>query len=351
MIPGYGDGSTTPTGGTGFVNTFPGTDWAADTPAKVGVNTKDWWDGFNAMLWRQSGGKSGAPMPQPEPEDPRLAASRALNKSVMAGVNAGVVGAPGGGGMTGRFRGGLAGPVQSVLGGFNPAGVKLIQPGTTSTVRNPAAQARLGATLNDYSGAVGAAKTGSLTQFTKDFLDERTKQKAALGQEEDFIGKTFDPNGLEANLASIARNRSALGRQAAESAIRRAGRDASISRMVNGGDASYLNRAYADQLGRILLDNALKGSDMARENAMYVQGQRNAALGARRRLGMDYVNDAMLPFTTIAGAQATDLGNLGRIQDLENSNTLYDYVTPDQAASRNLGMLNDLETRYNRYRV
>jgi hypothetical protein len=77
---------------------------------------------------------------------------------------------------------------------------------------------------------------------------------------------------------------------------------------------------------------------------MYLQGQRNNALGTRGRLSTDYLNRGIAPYQTITDLQAGDLANVGRIGQLEDSNTLYDYTRPEDAIRRRVGLLEDLDT-------
>jgi hypothetical protein len=341
---------------------FPGTNIPTSIATGLNFHSKLDADGFNAWLWNQSGGKSGAPMPAPEPEDTRLVAARARDRAAQA--NAAVYGSPGvPGGGNPKFYG--PNPiVRRVLGGTGPTisygtpstgnngtGTALIKPGLTTTIKSPAQKGRLDANINQFStGPVAASKANSLTQFTQDFIDQRAKDKAALGQESNFVGRTYDPNGLESDLAQNAKQSALLGRQAVEAAIRRAGRAASISRMVNGGvDSSYLDRSNTDVLTRLLLDQAQKNSALGRDNITYLQGQRSGLLGTRARLGQDYVNNALTPYDRLTALQSNDLGNIGRIGNIEDNYSLYDYVQPDESARRNLGMLSDLEQTKLRY--
>jgi hypothetical protein len=326
---------------------FPGT----NIPAQVvndmgGFKSKDNSDLFAAMLWRESGGLSGAPMPAAAPENPLNALARAQGASSIAKGNAYMAARGQPGSTATRYTGPQVNPVvQRALGGGG-----MVKPGLTTTIKSPAQQSRLNANLTQFAGPVAQAKTNSLSQYTKDFLDDRKRQKDAYDQESGFIDRTFAAGGLEADLAANAKQRSLLARQAAESAIRRAGRDANLSRMVNGGvSSSYLDRAYGDTLGRILTDRAIQGADLGRENIMYLQGARSGMTGRRAQLGDAYVDRALSPYAALTDMQAADLENLGRIGNLEDNYSIYDYVRPDEAARRNLGMLGDLDQTYNLY--
>ncbi len=337
----------TPSGaGTGTVPwVYPGTNRPITAANDFGINTKEGMDAFNAMLWRESGGLSGAPMPQ-EPLPPVLRSRIPATPSVPGPA---------------LNRGAYPNPVvRSAINGYNNGyrvtpsptlNVPNIQSGLTTVVKSPGQQSRLNANLAQFSGPVGQAKQQSLTEYTKEYLADRPSQKAAYQQESNFIGRTFDRNGLEADLAGIARNRSLLGRQAAADAIARARRERSVSGMVSGtpGGSSYLDRAYADALSKIMLDQALKNSDIERENAVYVQGQRNGSVGARGRLGRDYVEGGLAPYRNLTELQAGDLGNLGRIGNIEDNYSLYDYVQPDEASRRRLNLLSDLDQMNTRY--
>ncbi len=336
-------------------NRIPGTDWAHTAPQDFGINTKEGADAFNAMIYQYSNGISGAPMPPPAPVDPRHVIAKAYGDAGIARANAQFANrTPLGFGNSPvrnalRSGGGVIYPNRAATP--VTGGTPTISPGVTTTIRSPAQQARLNANITQFStGPVGTTKANSLTKFTQDFVDQRKNQKANLDQETAHVGRTYDPNGLESDLRRIAREGALLRRSAAEQAIRRAGRDNSVSRMVGGGvNSSYLDRAYGDSLGRILMDAALKGSDVDRENAMYLQAQRNGALGARSRMSQDYVDAGLYPYRALTELQAADLANLGRMGNLEDNYSIYDYVPADQAARRNLNLLSDLEETRNRF--
>lgn len=219
-----------------------------------------------------------------------------------------------------------------------------LQQGLQTITKNQGQADLIAGDQAQFGGDVAAGKNQSLTDFVKESLATRPQATADLDQESGAINQVFDPNGLQKDLAGLSGQRTALLRQAAQQAIARASRSNNLSRMT-GGNSSYLDRAYAQSLGNILTNQAVQGNAQDQANLQYLTNTRLGAAGQRQGLLNQYLQSGLMPYQAINQAQAGDLSNIGTIGGLENQNTYYNYIDPNQAVANRMGLigtLNDL---------
>lgn len=201
----------------------------------------------------------------------------------------------------------------------------------TTTQKSPAQASRIGA-LASGSAAQKPVKDQSISEFVQELIASKPKNQAALRQEQAAIDRTYTggPGSLESDLADTRTRRARAVRAATASALNRARRENNVNRMM-GGNSSYLDRAYGDNLGRILTEQALQNSGLEREDLQYLQGQRMGLLGQRRNLGQQYLDDILMPNRTLNALQGQEQDLVAGIGNLEDANTYYDYLTPERA--------------------
>lgn len=213
-----------------------------------------------------------------------------------------------------------------------------------ATTRNPAQAQRISG-LSQQVQNNQAVKNQSIADFTKEMIANKPKNRAALEQEQAAVDRVYatGPGSLQDELAQNARQQRAAVRSAAQRAVGVAGRDRNVAQIMGGVNSSYLNRAYGDQLSRIMTDAALRGSALDRENILYTQAQRNGLLGTRGRLADNYLDSILSPYERLASIDRADAGLLGAVGGLEDANTIYDSFTPEQNIERRLRLAQMLQ--------
>lgn len=309
---------------------FPGTDWPIDWYSQYNGISPALAGPVNNMLYKMSGGKIAAnPMnagslPFADPNDPANLPYQGVNP--MIGQH------PAGYGQTVIH----AQSDPSYVPGYNPVPNPIVQSifpqmyGSSTTQRTPlnaGIDSRLQANVanNSPTGPAGQAKAQSLTDFTKEFFAQRPSQASNVAQESGYVNSVYDPNGVQKTLADLSKQRTLLGRQAAQKAIQLARRDNNVARMGQG-NSSYLDRAYGDSLGRILTDQAVQGNDQARQDQMYLGQQRSGLLGQRNQLVDAYLKQGLTLQQALDAAQGADLSNLYSASGVDRSNTNYTTV-------------------------
>jgi hypothetical protein len=258
---------------------------------------------------------------------PRVGDTRTITPPTMPTPRFGRV-MPGGG--SSKFgQAGPANPYQTAIGNIRDGGT-----GITSQVKSPSQNAFLNAVRQDYSaGAAGRKK--SLTDFVKEAYAGQADNKKALDEEKAYLEGIFNDSGIVNELANTRAQRRAGVMMATKMAMDRAKRTNNVNRMM-GGNNSYLDRAYGSDLARIAADASIADADLARDDAMYVQGQRNSALGARDRLLNNYLQTSRLPYYAQRDAVQDDINIGSGLAGLEDRNTIYE--TPEQRLMREIRM-------------
>lgn len=165
------------------------------------------------------------------------------------------------------------------------------------------------------------AKRQTLTEFTTQLLTQKPQVQAANASENQFIGTVYNdgPNSLSGVLDRIARQRAAATNAAAQSGARSALRTYNLGRM-NGGNSSYLDRAYGQDLSRIGAQAASQlGTDQLNNQQMLLQA-RNGLLGRRQQLAQNYLDYSLYPYTAQNALIRDDASTLGQLGGLEAAN-------------------------------
>lgn len=204
--------------------------------------------------------------------------------------------------------------------------VKVTDPNASFTVlrktKNPLLEAaNIGALDRLNTDLTSNAK--SLEDYSKKLVDLGRVNTANLAQENRTIDDIF--NGTVANdLAGIRSRYAAAARRGVDSAIGAA--DAARKSMAAGngmGGSSFFGRQAAllrsDASSRLAADLA----DRERADYGYVEGREGAALGARRRLGLDAASDILLPVQARDSMRNAELARLGQLGALDERNNFY----------------------------
>lgn len=226
----------------------------------------------------------------------------------------------------------------------NPLGTlatpAMAQPLVSSTKSSPLQTQIDSAAANNATAT--AAGQQSLTDFTKDFIANRGQVNQYGQQEQQAVSDVYDPNGLQKRLADINAQRQANVNQSAQSAIGQAIRNSNVARMQSG-NSSYLDRALAQQLAGINTNAAIQGSDFARQNAQYVNDQRQGNIGRRQSIIDSIMSRNLMPAQAAQQVQGYDLYNLSALTNLNNSNNV--YQSPEDAYTQRINFLNSLRAQ------
>lgn len=213
----------------------------------------------------------------------------------------------------------------------------------TGTTKSQEAGGRISNLYTDYDKNK-ATKDQSIEEFVNELIAQKPKNRAAMQAEQNSIGRVYGtgPGSLAGDLAAAGTQRRQAVRAAAASALNRAKRSNNASRMVSGNN-SYLDRAYGDALARIMSQQALDGSATTRDDILQVQGQRNALLGQSQNAADRFAASLVQPVDVLNRYAQGQSGELSRISDLENNNTYYDYMTPEQQVAMRLGLIDQIQ--------
>lgn len=187
------------------------------------------------------------------------------------------------------------------------------------------------------------AKQQSLTEFTREFLASRPGAKQALNQETQSINRVFEsgPGSFEYDLDRNRRQQDAAVNMAAQRAMEQARLQNNIARMTSGNN-SYLDRAYADAVAQIMVNQALQSGQLDRQNLMDVQNLRQNNLGRRADLTRGFVNDSLLPYTVNNQLMLQDADVIRTLGEMDRSNTIYDVLTPEQQVAQRMGIVDSV---------
>ncbi len=190
------------------------------------------------------------------------------------------------------------------------------------------------------SNATGS--TQSLADWTKEFLGSRPRAKKFADEEMTSIGRLYGSGAgsLQGDLSNLRSNRSAAIRDLTESAMRRAGRADSLRRMT-GGNNSYNDQLYAQQLGEIAASTAASDSDQARDDLFYLDQARRGSVGARGALLDQNLNRDLLPARMSNEFETMNLDRLGQLSSIDQGNN--SYIPAEDAYTRRINFINYLK--------
>lgn len=186
----------------------------------------------------------------------------------------------------------------------------------------------------------------SLTDWTREFLASRPRAQQYADEETGAIGRLYGSGSDSTGgaLERIRRNARLALRDQTEAAYRRAGRTNSLRRLGAGGvNSSYLDRAYAQDMGRIASEGALRDADRERSDLMYLEDRRLGQVGNRQQLMDRLLERNLLPVSVASGVQGDEVNRLGQIAGLDYGNN--DYIPAEDAYARRINFMNDLIAR------
>lgn len=263
---------------------------------------------------------------------------------------------PAGGSISGRIRN-LVGDFTSPMG-VGRTGIRNTTPGYVPSMSWNGAGRPVGSVVSAPKSAsvqtgIGQAQTTnaaadataakSLSDWTKEFLASRPRAQQFADEETAAIGSVYGTGAgsTQGNLARIRNNARLALRDQTEAAIRRAGRTNSLRRLSRGGvNSSYLDRAYGQDLQRIMSQGATQDADREREDLLYLEGQRTGRAGTRQQLMDRLLERNLMPASVESGMQSDRIGRLGGIANLEYGNNV--YAPAEDAYARRINFLNSL---------
>jgi len=105
-------------------------------------------------------------------------------------------------------------------------------------------------------------KNQSISDFTTQLLAQKPQQQAANQSQQNFIGSVYSDGGagsVSGQLDQLAQQKAGATNEAARQAMGTANRTYNLNRM-QGGNNSYLDRAYGDSLASIAAQQARHGA-------------------------------------------------------------------------------------------
>lgn len=206
--------------------------------------------------------------------------------------------------------------------------------------RSPAVQQAVNGAFATQAATQGNAQQ-SLTDFTKQFIESRPKVDQYGQEEQDSISQIYGsgPGSVQTQLADLNRQRQAATNQAAAAAMSRAGRANSVRRLT-GGNSSYLDRLYAQDLSGIATGAAGQYADQGRADLQYLTGQRAGNVGRRQQIIDSILNRNMGPADAAAHIQNQNVDAIGALANLEYGN--HNYTAPEDAYSKRLEFMQRL---------
>lgn len=236
--------------------------------------------------------------------------------------------------LAGLFNGGQVGVGGSVRPG-TPGGM-------VATTRSPAVQGGINTAFTTRTGNAGA-EAQSLKDYAAQVLSGQPKAQAAADQEINSINDIYGTGGdsLEARLAQLNRQEQAANNIAAQRAVSHVRRGNSAARAgMGGGNSSYLDRLFAQQLYGIGAANAGRGAAQGRNDLTWLTGQRTGNVGRRQSILDILAQRGLAPAMAGQQMESGALGNLGRLADLDYGNNM--YQTPEDAWRQRLDFLDYL---------
>jgi hypothetical protein len=229
-------------------------------------------------------------------------------------------------------------------GGAGLPGLPALNPGTPAmAAMTRSGQAQTGVNQAFQTRANNQQQTQqSLSDFASEYIANRGAAKRAAAEEAGAYDQIYNPGGLEAKLAAINRDRQAASNATAQAAYAQAARADKSARMF-GGNSSYLNRLHGRNLYNIGAENAGRGADQARADAIYLNEQRTGATGRRAQILDELARRNLVPAATAQQFEGANLGLLGQVADLDYGN--HTYEAPETAYTRRLNFIDDLASR------
>lgn len=181
-------------------------------------------------------------------------------------------------------------------------------------IRNPRQEGRIQGMSEQFS-QTQESNRDDLRDFVDRFL---TQSQRTLPQEVEHVGRFFDPDGLEAELAGLREDRTSALRGVADRALDFANRRLSTEALQRGGGASsFLNQQALDMARGIETDRALSEADQRRRDLEFLEQARNQLLGQRDDL---LTRSAMRPIEARNQVLEAALQQLGAFGDIESAN-------------------------------
>lgn len=183
----------------------------------------------------------------------------------------------------------------------------------------------------------------SLADWTREYLKQRPQAQQYAGEETGAISQVYGQgqDSLQGQLARIRQNRAAAMRDATEQSYRRAGRMNSVRQIASPGAGSgFLDRRYQQDLANVGTQAALQNSDLARQDAMYLNQQRLGQVGTRQQLMDNLLSREMQPYQMQSGMETDQVNRLGQLASLDYSQNA--YVPAEDAYSRRMDFLQNL---------
>lgn len=186
-----------------------------------------------------------------------------------------------------------------------------------------------------------AKSNQSLTDWTREFLQNRPRAKRFANEEMASVGRVYGSGdgSLEGDLAGVRKSKATAIRDLTEAAMRRAGRADSLRRMT-GGNNSYFDRLRSQDMMNIAASTAASNSDQEREDMIYLDQARRGSVGTRRSILDSLINSELLPGQVSNAMESDDLNRLNQLAGIEYGNN--DYIPSEDAYSRRLNFLNYL---------
>lgn len=211
-----------------------------------------------------------------------------------------------------------------------------------ATPKSPQVQMGVNQAYGTNAANTTAARQ-SLADWTKEYLAGQPAAQQYSGQETAAIGRVYGsgPGSVAGNLADIRQQRATALRDLTQGAYRRADRTQSLRQLGAGGtNSSYLQRAYAQDLGNIAANSAVQGADQQRADELYLNQQQLGNVGTRQELQDRLLGRNLMPAQVASGLEQDATGRLGSIANLDYANNF--YAPAEDAYSRRIAYLQQL---------
>lgn len=219
------------------------------------------------------------------------------------------------------------------------------QPTVTATTKDAGigqGVAGLTANFNANSAGPSGAKQ-SLADFTTAYLKSQPQANQYAQSDINSINQNFGtgPGSVAFEQNKLLQNQLAATRDVTQQALSQAARANSMNRLANG-HGSGADQLYANSLAGIMAQAQQGTAQQAQQNYMFQRQQQNNALGSRNKIEDSMLQRSLMPSQVANQLAAGDINTLGGISNLQNSNTFYNYQTPEQQLQAKLAGLSGI---------